>query len=135
MRKINTLLSRVEHQIRGAALRLYTFVNLSHKRMAWCVSARGGSTLNINYPILMAVAFATTGSEACSILQSGSRLLPTPSRTAIATTTDANLDSSFTCDVTDAKGKLGVDTALFTNGFHVCRGYYQALPTHLVLET
>lgn len=53
--------------------------------------------LNVSHrPLIMALACVTTGSEACKILHSGSRLLPTPSRTAIATMIDANLDSIFT---------------------------------------
>lgn len=44
----------------------------------------------------MEVAFSTTGSEAAKILQSGSKLLPTPSRTAMAISILANFGSSFT---------------------------------------
>ena len=57
----------------------------------------------VSFFLLVMAARITIGSAACRMLHSGSRLLPTPSRTAMATTTDANLDSSITWHAKNAE--------------------------------
>lgn len=46
--------------------------------------------------VFILAAFKTTGKAAFNILQFGSKLRPTPSRTVMAISSLANLDSSFT---------------------------------------
>lgn len=63
---------------------------------AWVLEMRACLRTFNYFAAIMEVASNTTGREAAKMLHSGSKLLPTPSRTAMAISILANFGSSFT---------------------------------------